>query len=392
MNEISRHDVFISYSSKNKNIADAIVFDFELNGIRCWYAPRDIRPGEEWVTAITKALEVSKVLVLIYTDESNNSRQVMNEIAVAFNAGITIVPFKLSNEHMSRELEYYLTRVHWLDAVSKPLHENIVSLREYISVIINARGGEAHEGLSRGGVKKAPLSKRAKGNIAKLIAMAFFAILAIALKTYEKKRLEEADAEIRAEYEARLEAEAEERERVEEADNSSEDEGTLLYEEGLNAYSEGNYAFAYYKYERAADAGSREAMKAAGDMLYEGIGVEINESKAVEFYLEAGGFTPIEAEPFFERDEEGLDDEDMFNRLGLAYFYEYDYTKAAYFFILGAEEFDSVNCMGNAGITYESAMDWENAYKWYKAAIEAGHPDSEKFEKKVKQMEDEGLV
>lgn len=392
MNEISRHDVFISYSSKNKNIADAIVFDFELNGIRCWYAPRDIRPGEEWVTAITKALEVSKVLVLIYTDESNNSRQVMNEIAVAFNAGITIVPFKLSNEHMSRELEYYLTRVHWLDAVSKPLHENIVSLREYISVIINARGGEAPEGLSRGGVKKAPLSKRAKGNIAKLIAMAFFAIIAIVLKTYMNKRMEEELAEARAEYEARLEAEAEERERVEEADNSSEDEGTLLYEEGLNAYSEGDYAFAYYKYERAADAGSREAMKAAGDMLYEGIGVEINESKAVEFYLEAGGFTEVETEPFFERDEDGLSDEDMFNRLGLSYFYEYDYTKAAYFFILGAEEFDSVNCMGNAGITYESAMDWENAYKWYNAAIEAGHPDAERFEKKVKQMEDEGLV
>ena len=392
MNEISRHDVFISYSSKNKNIADAIVFDFELNGIRCWYAPRDIRPGEEWVTAITKALEVSKVLVLIYTDESNNSRQVMNEIAVAFNAGITIVPFKLSNEHMSRELEYYLTRVHWLDAVSKPLHENIVSLREYIAVIINARNGEAPASFSRDGAPKFTFPKKVKKYIPTFIAIFVLAILAIALKTYEKKRLEEADAEIRAEYEARLEAEAEERERVEEADNSSEDEGTLLYEEGLNAYSEGNYAFAYYKYERAADAGSREAMKAAGDMLYEGIGVEINESKAVEFYLEAGGFTEVETEPFFERDEEGIDDEDMFNRLGLAYFYEYDYTKAAYFFILGAEEFDSVNCMGNAGITYESAMDWENAYKWYKAAIEAGHPDSEKFEKKVKQMEDEGLV
>ena len=135
-----------------------------------------------------------------------------------------------------------------------------------------------------------------------------------------------------------------------------------------------------------------EAMKAAGDMLYEGIGVEINESEAVEFYLKAGGFTPIEDEPFFDRDDAGLDDEDMFNRLGLSYFYEYDYERAAYFFILGAEEFDSVNCMGNAGITYESAMDWENAYKWYNAAIEAGHPDSERFEKKVKQMEDEGLV
>lgn len=389
MSEISRHDVFISYSSKNKNVADAIVSDFEQNGIRCWYAPRDIRPGEEWVTAITKALEVSKALVLIYTDESNNSRQVMNEIAVAFNAGITIVPFKLSNEQMSRELEYYLTRVHWLDAVSKPLKENIASLRDYVAVIIKAGSGELTAGLPRGGAPaKASVPGKYKAYIPSLIAIALFLIFAIALKTFEKKRLEEATAEAIAEIEAREEAESDRKEE----DLTAEDEGTLLYEEGLTYYSEGNYALAYDRYIKASDAGSREAMKAAGDMLYEGIGVEINESKAVEFYLKAGGFTGIEAEPFFERDEDGLADEDMFNRLGLSYFYEYEYTKAAYFFILGAEEFDSVNCMGNAGITYESAMDWENAYKWYNAAIEAGHPDSEKFEKKVKQMEAEGLV
>lgn len=389
MSEISRHDVFISYSSKNKNVADAIVSDFEQNGIRCWYAPRDIRPGEEWVTAITKALEVSKALVLIYTDESNNSRQVMNEIAVAFNAGITIVPFKLSNEQMSRELEYYLTRVHWLDAVSKPLKENIASLRDYVAVIIKAGSGELTAGLPRGGAPaKASVPGKYKAYIPSLIAIALLLIFAIALKTFEKKRLEEATAEAIAEIEAREEAES----NREEGDLTAEDEGTLLYEEGLTYYSEGNYALAYDRYIKASDAGSREAMKAAGDMLYDGIGVEINESKAVEFYLKAGGFTGIEAEPFFERDEDGLADEDMFNRLGLSYFYEYEYSKAAYFFILGAEEFDSVNCMGNAGITYESAMDWENAYKWYNAAIEAGHPDSERFEKKVKQMEDEGLV
>ena len=125
-----KHDVFISYSTKNKNVADAIVSDFEQHGIKCWYAPRDILPGEEWVTAITNALEGSRALVLIFTDESNNSRQVMNEIAVAFNAGITIVPFRLTDEQMSSELEYYLTRVHWLDAVSTPLKKNITALRE----------------------------------------------------------------------------------------------------------------------------------------------------------------------------------------------------------------------------------------------------------------------
>ena len=127
----------MSYSSKNKNVADAIVADFEQHGIRCWYAPRDIMPGSSWVSAITDALRMVKVQVLIYTDESNNSRQVMNEVALAFNEGKTIVPFRLSATKMSDEFEYYLSRVHWLDAVTKSLADNITQLREYVGVILS---------------------------------------------------------------------------------------------------------------------------------------------------------------------------------------------------------------------------------------------------------------
>ncbi|MBR5368878.1 MAG: TIR domain-containing protein [Lachnospiraceae bacterium] len=130
-------DVFVSYSSKNKNVADAIVADFEQHGIRCWYAPRDIMPGDSWVSAITEALQVVKVQVLIYTDESNTSRQVMNEVAVAFNAGKTIVPFRLTQTKMSNEFEYYLSCVHWLDALTESLSDNITQLRKYVEVILS---------------------------------------------------------------------------------------------------------------------------------------------------------------------------------------------------------------------------------------------------------------
>ena len=133
-------DVFISYSSKNKSVADAVVSDFEQNGIRCWYAPRDIIPGTEWVTAIKDGIHSAKVFVLLFTEESNTSRQVMNEVAMAFNAEKTIVPFKLTKEEMNGELEYYLTRVHWLDAVSEPLNAHIVELRKFVELILTGTG------------------------------------------------------------------------------------------------------------------------------------------------------------------------------------------------------------------------------------------------------------
>ena len=145
MEDLGKVDVFISYSSKNKTVADAVVSDFEQNGIRCWYAPRDILPGQEWVTAIQEGIRSAKVFILLFTDESNASRQVMNEVALAFNAEKTIVPFKLTKQEMSDELGYYLTRVHWLDAVSQPLSDHIEELRRYVEIILSGTKPKAAE-------------------------------------------------------------------------------------------------------------------------------------------------------------------------------------------------------------------------------------------------------
>src|SRR5215207_8155185 len=49
---VSAFDVFVSYSSKDKAVADAAVATLEARAIRCWVAPRDIVPGKEWSEAI----------------------------------------------------------------------------------------------------------------------------------------------------------------------------------------------------------------------------------------------------------------------------------------------------------------------------------------------------
>ena len=131
------HDVFISYSSKNKNIADAIVADLEQNNIKCWYAPRDIYPGEDWAGAIKNAIGSTKIFVLVFTDESNRSHQVTNEVTLAVNGGKIIIPFRLSGSDMNDTLQYYLSSVHWLDAVSQPLNQNIETLRKQISALLD---------------------------------------------------------------------------------------------------------------------------------------------------------------------------------------------------------------------------------------------------------------
>ena len=123
------HDVFISYSSKDKIIADAICANFESDGIRCWYAPRDIEPGAEWASSIVSAINQTKIMLLIFTDFANDSKQVLREVGYAADAGAVIIPFKLTEKEPSDGFSYYLKSIHWLDAINDELEASILQLR-----------------------------------------------------------------------------------------------------------------------------------------------------------------------------------------------------------------------------------------------------------------------
>lgn len=137
------HDVFISYSSKDKPIADGICANLEAAGIRCWIAPRDIAPGEDWPTAITTAISGSKVMVLVFSGNSNSSADVGREIILAANHTLTIIPFKIENVEPEPGKQYYLARTHWMEAMNPPTTEQIQKLVERVQVILPPRNGNA---------------------------------------------------------------------------------------------------------------------------------------------------------------------------------------------------------------------------------------------------------
>ena len=67
------HDVFISYSSKDKAAADAACNVLERNGVRVWIAPRDILPGVGWAESLINAISNARVMVLVYSSNANAS-------------------------------------------------------------------------------------------------------------------------------------------------------------------------------------------------------------------------------------------------------------------------------------------------------------------------------
>lgn len=119
------YDVFISYASEDKATAEAVCAALENAGIRCWFAPRDITPGQDWGEAIMRAIGVGRLMVVIFSSHSNTSDHVKREVSGATSKGITIIPFRVEDVTPTGSMEFYLGTHHWLDAYDSPIEKHI---------------------------------------------------------------------------------------------------------------------------------------------------------------------------------------------------------------------------------------------------------------------------
>ena len=77
------YSCFISYSTKDQEFADRLYADLQNKGVRCWFAPPDIRGGEHTIDQIDKAIRMHERLLLILSPDSMKSKWVETEIVKA---------------------------------------------------------------------------------------------------------------------------------------------------------------------------------------------------------------------------------------------------------------------------------------------------------------------
>lgn len=145
-------DVFISYSSEDKPIADAACAALEAAGVRCWIAPRDIVPGRDYGEAIIDAIEDAKIFVLILSAHANDSTQIKREVERAVSKGLTVVPVRIEDVAPSRNLEYFISAPHWLDAFPPPREKYFAKLVDSMHALL---------GTERSGSVKIPVATQA---------------------------------------------------------------------------------------------------------------------------------------------------------------------------------------------------------------------------------------
>jgi TPR repeat protein len=107
--------LFVSHVTEDRAAALKIVDELERRGIPCWIAPRNIEPGKPFDDEIAAALDRCRAMLLVFSDQCNESEYIRREVTVAGESHKVIIPFRIEDAQPRRGLRVRLSDLHWLD-------------------------------------------------------------------------------------------------------------------------------------------------------------------------------------------------------------------------------------------------------------------------------------
>ena len=120
MLETKSYDVFLSYSSGDREWVEEFVNSLRASGLTTWFDAADIPPGEHWQEYVEKALRESSTLVVIVSPGSVSSPWRLFELGAAVADGKRIVPV-LTQDIDLHDIPSPLTRLQFLREPSPQL-------------------------------------------------------------------------------------------------------------------------------------------------------------------------------------------------------------------------------------------------------------------------------
>ncbi len=145
---MSQYDFFISYSHEDAAIVTKIVEELEKQGVKCWYAPRDV--VGRYAKAIVEAISNSKIFLLCLSKHAALSEHVLNEVETAYNKKRTlgsdliieplcVEPVDLDEEEFD-EIMYYIRRINFiipadLNSPQSIANEVIAKNKQYLNIV-----------------------------------------------------------------------------------------------------------------------------------------------------------------------------------------------------------------------------------------------------------------
>ena len=114
---------FLSHSSKDSVLAQDLCAALEERAIPCWIAPRDLQIGESWALGCLHGIEECKSFLLLASDQAFASDEVISEVAQAHRRRKAIYTILIPPAKVQGEIDFYLSRLHWLPIGGKTVAE-----------------------------------------------------------------------------------------------------------------------------------------------------------------------------------------------------------------------------------------------------------------------------
>jgi hypothetical protein len=113
-------DVFVSYSSHDRERVLQIVEHLRAAGVSVWIDVDKIDGATKWAAEIVHAIEACKLVLLMCSDASMRSWAVTQEIQIAGANQKYLLPLMLEHSSFPAQIRFFLTGVQWIEILDKP--------------------------------------------------------------------------------------------------------------------------------------------------------------------------------------------------------------------------------------------------------------------------------
>ena len=105
---IQLYSCFISYSSKDEEFVHRLHADLQDRGVRCWFAPHDMKIGAKILDTLDEAIRLRDKVLLVLSEASIASDWVEDEVTKAFaeerqRGGTVLFPVRMDDAVFTTE-------------------------------------------------------------------------------------------------------------------------------------------------------------------------------------------------------------------------------------------------------------------------------------------------
>jgi TolB-like protein len=172
-------EIFISYRRADEAWARLLHAQLKAEGVDAWYDAQ-VGAGQDWRIATARALEASRIFVLLFSTAAAQSEDIAKELAAATVSKKMIVPVRIENIRPSGAFLYELASRNWVNAFENT-EAKLAELAQCLARTVKT--GVTEESIlsfDRHAGVKAPTHKRWRPGKALLIAAAAVFLLVAA--------------------------------------------------------------------------------------------------------------------------------------------------------------------------------------------------------------------